>query len=390
MTEQVDDICVRIVNPRFLELVCSEIKAAGGALPFDRYMELALYHPQFGYYTHPGKRIGKDGDFITSVSTGRCFGMLLARHLATPIRRLAVSGGDLLLVEPGAESGDLAVDMMNELARVLPEDIYNRLCYVACEPILSKKKSLMERFEGVGGGRFRVISGWQELTASRGVLIANEFLDAMPVKRLRWRNGTWLELCVGNGGEGENEFNEIEQLIEEQELKSVIDSLPVTLEDGFTIEVNMGLERWFDDLSRAFEMLYCCLIDYGLSVDEVFDPVRKTGTLRGYVRHRMCDSLLAAPGITDLTAHVNFERVRVTAQSAGFEAISFTDQHRLLVNAAKSWLLEIEADGLPDAETVKLLQQFKSLSHPAMMGAVFKVLEMSKGMPEGDHCVSIR
>jgi SAM-dependent MidA family methyltransferase len=385
MTEQVDDICVRIVNPRFLELIRSEIKAAGGALPFDRYMELALYHPQFGYYTHPGKRIGKDGDFITSVSIGRCFGMLLARHLATPIRRLAASGGDLLLVEPGAENGDLAVDMMNELARVLPEDIYNRLCYVACEPIGLKKKSLMQRLDGVGDGRFRVISGWQELTASRGVLIANECLDAMPVKRLRWRNGTWLELCVGNDREGENEFNEVEQLIEEQELESVTNALPVTLEDGFTIEVNMGLERWFDDLSRAFEMLHCCLIDYGLWGDEVFDPVRKSGTLRGYVRHRMCDSLLAAPGITDLTAHVDFERVRVTAQSTGFEVISFTDQHRWLVNAAKAWLLEIEAKGLPDAETVKLLRQFQTLSHPTMMGSVFKVLEMSKGMPAGDH-----
>ena len=137
-------------------------------------------------------------------------------------------------------------------------------------------------------------------------------------------------------------------------------------------------------------MLYCCLIDYGLSADEVFDPVRKTGTMRGYVRHRMSDSLLADPGIIDLTAHVNFERVRVTAQSAGFKVISFTDQHRLLVNAAKPWLLEIEAAGLPDAQTVKLLHQFQSLSHPTMMGAVFKVLEMSKGMAEGDHCVSIR
>ncbi|MFP6874453.1 MAG: SAM-dependent methyltransferase [Verrucomicrobiales bacterium] len=390
MTEQVDDVRGRIVDSQFLELIRSEINTAGGALPFDRYMGMALYHPQFGYYTHPGKRIGKDGDFITSVSIGRCFGMLLARHLATPIRQLAASEGDLLLVEPGAENGDLAVDMMNELARLLPGDIYNRLCYVAFEPFSSKKQSLRERLERLDSGRFRVVSQWQELTASRGVLVANEFLDAMPVKRLRWKDSAWLELCVGNSGESAEEFNEIEQSIEDRELAAVVDALPVTLGDGFTIEVNMGLERWFNDLSRTFEMLHCCLIDYGLWGDEVFDPVRKMGTLRGYVRHRMCDSLLSAPGISDLTAHVDFERVRATAASAGFEVTNLTDQHRFLVTAAKPWLLEIEASGPPDAETVKLLHQFKSLSHPTMMGSAFKVLEMSKGMPIEDYCVSIR
>ena len=383
MTEQADDEQLGKVNPRFVELIRSEIQAAGGALSFDSYMELVLYHPQFGYYTHPRKRIGKSGDFITSVSIGHCFGKLLARHLALPIGKLAGSPGDLLLVEPGAEGGHLALDVMRELERVLPAAVYKRLCYVAIEPFPSKKKHLMEVFEDVDAGRFRVVSRWQELAGSRGVLVANEFLDAMPVKRLRWRNGRWLQICVADGEQTEAVFNEVEVPIENPELSRVADTLPLSLDDGFTIELNMGLKGWFHDLSHAFEMLYCCLIDYGLCEGEVFSPARKAGTLRGYLRHHVHDCPFSRPGITDLTAHVDFDRVIATAKTAGFDVINFTDQHRFLVNAAKSWLLEVERSGLVDDETGKLLHQFQALSHPTMMGGAFKVLEMSKGIPAG-------
>ena len=381
MTEQADDVALRRVNPRFVELIRSEIQAAGGALGFDRYMELALYHPQFGYYTHPGKRIGKAGDFITSVSIGRCFGKLLARHLAAPVIELAGGSGDLLLVEPGAEDGDLALDVMHELERVLPPAIYNRLCYVAVEPFPSKKKHLMERFANVDASRFRVVSRLHELAGSRGVLVANEFLDAMPVKRLRWRKGRWLQICVANGEQKGVIFNEVEVPIENLELARVADTLPLTLEDGFTIELNMRLKGWFDDLAHAFEMLYCCLIDYGLCGDEFFSPARKSGTLRGYLRHHVYDCPFSRPGITDLTAHVDFDRVIESAKTSGFDIINFTDQHRFLVNAAKPWLLEIENAGPVDDESKKLLHQFQALSHPTMMGGAFKVLEMSKGIP---------
>jgi SAM-dependent MidA family methyltransferase len=381
MTEQADDVALRRVNPRFVELIRSEIQAAGGALGFDRYMELALYHPQFGYYTHPGKRIGKAGDFITSVSIGRCFGKLLARHLAAPVIELAGGSGDLLLVEPGAEDGDLALDVMHELERVLPPAIYNRLCYVAVEPFPSKKKYLMERFANVSASRFRVVSRLHELAGSRGVLVANEFLDAMPVKRLRWRNGKWLQICVANGQEKISGFQEVELVIEDPELARITGAFPLALEDGFTIELNMGLKEWFQDLAQAFDMLYCCLIDYGLCGDEIFSPARKAGTLRGYLRHHVHDCPFSAPGITDLTAHVDFDRVQSSASAAGFDIKGFTDQHRFLVHAAKPWLLEIEKAGALDDETRKLLQEFQTLSHPTMMGGVFKVLEMSKGVP---------
>jgi SAM-dependent MidA family methyltransferase len=381
MTEQADDVEAGIVNPLFVELIRSQIQASGGAITFDRYMELVLYHPQFGYYTQPRKRIGKEGDFITSVSIGRCFGKLLARHLASAVSRLAGSSGDLLLVEPGAEDGHLALDVMHELEQLLPEVVYKRLCYVAIEPFPSKRQHLMDVFGDLDARHFRVVSGLQEIEASRGVLVANEVLDAMPVKRLRWRNGKWLQICVANGQEKSSGFQEVESVIEDPELARIIGTFPLALEDGFTIELNMGLKEWFQDLAQAFDMLYCCLIDYGLCGDEVFSPARKAGTLRGYLRHHVHACPFSAPGITDLTAHVDFDRVQSSASAAGFDLKGFTDQHRFLVRAAKPWLLEIEKAGPLDEETRKLLQEFQTLSHPTMMGGVFKVLEMSKGVP---------
>jgi len=381
MTEQAHDVDMDGVNPRLVELIGSHIQQAGGSIPFAHYMELVLYHPQFGYYTHSRKRIGKEGDFITSVSIGPCFGKLLARHLASPLCRMAGSCEDLVLVEPGAEEGHLAIDVMRELEQVLPDSVYNQLSYVAIEPFARKKARLLDTFKTEDAGRLRVVSGWHELKGSSGVLMANEFLDAMPVERLRWRGGEWLRICVAGGNHQLPQFHEVEVPINDPELAGLARALPVGLEDGFTIELITGLEEWFNDLVDHFSMLHCCLIDYGLCEGEVFSPSRKVGTLRGYSRHRVEECPFAAPGITDLTAHVDFDRVRESAETAGFEILDFTDQHRFLVNAARSWLLEIERSGSVDEEERQLLNQFQTLSHPTMMGGVFKVLEMSRGVP---------
>jgi len=381
MTEQAHDEDMNEANPRLVELIGSQIQVAGGFIPFVDYMDLVLYHPQYGYYTHPRKRIGKDGDFITSVSIGRCFGKLLARHFASYLVRMGDCCRDLVLVEPGAEDGHLAIDVMRELEQVLPDSVYNRLNYVAIEPFARKKARLLDIFEAEDAGRFRVVSGWHELKGSSGVLMANEFLDAMPVERLRWRGGEWLRICVAGGNHQLPQFHEVEVPINDPELAGLARALPVGLEDGFTIELNTGLEEWFNDLVDHFSMLHCCLIDYGLCEGEVFSPSRKAGTLRGYSRHRIEECPFAAPGITDLTTHVDFDRVRESAETAGFEILEFNDQHRFLVNAARSWLLEIERSGSVGEEDRQLLNQFQTLSHPTMMGGVFKVLEMSRGVP---------
>jgi SAM-dependent MidA family methyltransferase len=117
-------------------------------------MELALYHPEEGYYARERHRVGRGGDFVTSVSVGRCFGMLLARHLAPGLQKLAETSGGVIVAEPGAEGGELAGDVMGELAGQLPSDAFAMLQYVVVEPVPAKRDSLAERLRQGGVERF--------------------------------------------------------------------------------------------------------------------------------------------------------------------------------------------------------------------------------------------
>ena len=167
------------------------IDDAGGALPFDEFMRIALYDSEIGYYTSGRQRVGRGGDFVTSVSVGECFGILLARHFAPLLQALedAAPGGDLMVVEFGAESGDLAADLMAAFADLLPAEVFGRLHYAAIEPFGPKREPLRQRLEELGVVRARVVASVGELERARGVLIANEVLDAMPVQRCRFSAG---------------------------------------------------------------------------------------------------------------------------------------------------------------------------------------------------------
>ncbi len=361
-------------DPQFLAVLAAEARFSGGALPFGRFMELALYHPGFGYYTRGRQRVGRGGDFVTSVSVGRCFGKLLARHLAPVLERMAAAGGgELSVVEVGAEGGELAADLTAELGALLADGVSERIRYVAVEPFEPKREPLRRRLAGLPVGSGQVVAGWGDLRAARGVLVANEVLDAMPVRRFRSDGRGWSEVCVAVGGGACRE-------VLRPAGDGVAGALPAGLAEGFTVELNTGLPPWFEGLSGGFEELYGLFIDYGLERTEMFyEPGRAGGTLRAYAGHRLLDDPLRAPGQIDLTAHVDFERVAAAAASAGLRAGPLVDQHRFLIEAARPWLLEVEARGAPpDAETAKLLRQFQTLSHPRAMGAAFKILPVEK------------
>lgn len=362
---------VQAATGALADAILAAVAEAGGALPFDQFMAMALYQPGLGYYARPDRlRVGRGGDFITSVSVGRCFGMLLARHLAPRLEAMAEGGGgELTVAEAGAEGGELAVDLMAELGEILPAEVSGRLTYVGVEPFPAKRAPLERALREGGAGRSRVVAGWGELSGARGCLVANELLDALPVKRFRACGGAWRELCVGERDGG---LAEVDRATDDPPLSP-------SPADGHTLELCPGLGPWFSEVAGAFDELHACVIDYGLAHSaEFLDPGRRDGTLRAYREHKLVDPL-SAPGETDLTAHVDFERAGAAARAAGLEVFGLTDQHRFLVGAARPWLLEIERCGTaPDAETAKLLRQFQSLSHPAAMGMAFKVLEVGK------------
>jgi len=381
MSEQATDNGQSAQENSIMSLIHEKIHESDSALPFDEFMELALYHPNYGYYTSARKRVGSDGDFITSVSVGKCFGMILAYHFAPVIETMACNSDEVVIVELGAEEGDMAKDMMVTLSELLSDSVFNRLRYIVVEPFAAKRTELHSKFISEGLDKFEVISNFSELSAKNCILIANEVLDAIPVKRVRWNGNEWVEISVGVDECGEaKKLVGTEREIASSELMEIVKDYPTTLAEGFTAEVNLRFNNFFEDIFPAAEILYGCFIDYGLEEDAIFDPGRKNGTLRAYSKHGIVDDPLSSPGRIDLTAHVNFDHASSAAKDCGFEVNSVTDQYHFLVKAAEPWLLEIEKAGDPDAETAKLLRQFKMLFHPSVMGQNFKVMEIKKGI----------
>ena len=337
MSEQATDNGQSANKNSIMGLIHEKIHESDSALPFDEFMELALYHPNYGYYTSARKRVGSDGDFITSVSVGQCFGMILAHHFAPIIESMASNSDEVVIVELGAEEGDLAKDVMGTLSELLNDSIFKRLRYIVVEPFVAKRAELHSKFISGGLDKFEVISNFSELSVKNCILIANEVLDAIPVKRVRWNGNEWVEICVSavDCGEGQG-LVATEKNIESLALKEIVKDYSTTLTEGFTVEVNLRLNDFFADIFPAAEILYGCLIDYGLEADEIFDPGRKNGTLRAYSKHGIIDDPLSLPGRIDLTSHVNFDHASSVAKDCGFEVSSITDQYHFLVKSAET------------------------------------------------------
>ncbi|MFT4547922.1 MAG: SAM-dependent MidA family methyltransferase [Pseudoalteromonas tetraodonis] len=330
-------------------------KSASGSLPFAEFMRLALYDPDFGYYAAGSEqRVGRAGDFYTSVSVGKCFGNLLAAHF------LARQPDLKQVVEQGANDGQLAADLLAHL----PANVD----YLIVEPFESMREIQREKL----GERARWVERIEDIPGGiTGRFICNELLDALPVQRVHHDAEGWKEIHI------DAEFNEVHAPITSIELQKEIAAVLADrdLPDDYTTELHLSANQWAQQLHAS--MLpgsAATIIDYGHQAGDYYSPERSDGTLRGYRDHQQVTRYLEHIGETDLTASVNFSRI---AEILG--AGKTIDQHHFLIEAAKPWLKEIESTGqAPDAATQKLLRQFNTLIHPGMLGQSFKVLEFER------------
>ncbi len=328
-------------------------------MSFSQFMELVLYHPELGYYSCNPK-IGKRGDFFTSVSVGSCFGLLLARQIRQIQEQLG-SPADFAVIEQGAHEGQLAEDILDELGEVR---------YRIAEPNPQLRSFQQSRF----GGRIQVANALAELgPLEAGVYLANELLDALPVDRVCFQEGTWRERRVFLREDGSFE----ERLASEASMP-VRELLPETAPDGFTTEVCPGLRTLMPEIYAAFGRGVVILVDYGMPSTDYFAPERACGTLRCYREHQATDAPFEALGATDITAQVNFSHVAHFSREAGFDVLGYTDQNRFLTGIARPWLQELDGQ-MPTAESLKLVRQFQTLTQPGDMGRLFKVLVLAKG-----------
>ena len=344
-----------------------------GPISFRDYMEMALFDQEFGYYTSDTTRVGKDGDFITSVSVGPCFGLILARRL---IAFWEHSGkpGTFSIIEPGAHNGSLCADILGEIQTHCPE-CFKATRYHLVEPGEEMHKAQKDRLSDNFGAKCKMHHSLDEIRVDHGALISNELIDAFPVELIQFKDGDWSQIYVD---ECDEELKFTHQTPCDEALVHFCRNLGDQFPDQYLTEYNPGIGSFASEASQALGSGLMITIDYGHEAKDYYHPSRSTGTLQTYYRHQKSDNPLDYPGELDITCHVDFSRLVEEAQSAGFSDPRLSSQSSYLTHNAKDWLVGMEASSGQDQESVALLRQFQTLTHPAMLGTKFMVLEMTK------------
>ena len=342
-------------------------------------MELALYHPKFGYYEEHNLSIGKSGDFFTSVSVGNLFGTLLARQFCDWLIPLPASR--VRIIEIGAHEGRLAVDILSYISK--HKHLTNKkLEYCILEPSARRRDWQQKTISQVGHD-VKWLESWDQCDQQSvdGIIFSNELLDAFPTHRIRWDafEKTWFEWGVvivdekftwakmthtrDSAGAMIEAENRACGIILPQELLRV-------LPDGFSVDLCPGARQWW---SHAAEKLHHgCLMtmDYGLEVEQFFEPQRVEGTLRGYLGHQLKSDVLSNPGGQDITTMVNFTALRGAGEAAGLETVAYESQSKFLTSILSSHMGEFAPEFSSNPALVK---QFKTLIHPDHLGRAFRV-----------------
>jgi SAM-dependent MidA family methyltransferase len=328
-------------EPALERLIRDEI-AGGGPITFARFMALALYAPDIGYYRVAAARPGRAGDFLTAPETHPIFGAAVARQLDEIHRRL---GGPARFVvrEYGAGAGTLglailrAVTGQGPLGRVAGSPaLAAAIRYAPIEINPHRRAELIERLTVAGFGPLLEPDLLPE-APQIGAVVANEFLDALPVHRVVGRAGGIRELLVDWTG---GRFVEVEGPPSTPALGTRLADEGIVLGDGARAEICLELDRWVGEISRGLARGAVLVIDYGHPAAELYGPERASGTLRAYAGHRVHGDWARAVGRQDLTAHVDFSALDRAAQAAGLTPLGLTSQAEFLVGVGTDELLE--------------------------------------------------
>jgi SAM-dependent MidA family methyltransferase len=348
--------------------------AEGGWLPFSRFMDAALYAPGLGYYMTGRPIFGAEGDYVTAPELSPLFAACLASALA---ELLAKTGGDEI-VEFGAGSGLLAVMVLIGLAR--RDALPRRYRIVEVSPVLrDRQRAFFGRFPGVAALRDRV--EWLDAPPHdewRGVALANEVVDALPVERFRVRAGSCEALGVSAGGNGFRWQARPAGATLAEAVKRIQQRLPVPMAEGYVSEWRPGLPAWVEDASASLAKGAMLIIDYGLPRPQYYHASRDGGTLCGFRRHRRVEDALACPGIQDLTAWVDFSALADAANACGMETGGFATQAHFLISVGIERELAALVAGAEERDRLALNHNAATLLLPGEMGERFKVMALTR------------
>lgn len=356
------------VSREVAALIRAEIEAAGGWVSFARYMALALYAPGLGYYSAGARKFGAGGDFVTAPELTPLFGRALARQAA---QVLELTGGDILELGPG--SGRLALDLLTALDVLgnLPERYY--MLEVSAD-LRARQKALFRQ----QAPHLLPRLVWLDTLPDRhcGLILGNEVLDALPVHLVHWAEQGLFERGVALSVGGDRGFIWQDRPIPPGPLLDAASAIEAPV--GYVSEIGLAATGLVASLAERLTQGVLLFIDYGFPRHEYYHPQRAGGTLMCHRSHRVHGDPFDLPGLTDLTAHVDFTAIAAAGHAAGLSLLGYTTQARFLVNCGLLDLLAGLTTGTPDyyraaAAVHKLLQ-------PSEMGELFKAIALGRGV----------
>ena len=365
----------RAHSDHLLQLLREQI-ASHGPMPFSQYMERCLYAPGLGYYSAGRTKFGAAGDFVTAPELGELFARCVV-NAVQPV--LAMLGEEADFLELGGGSGAFAEAALQALvaADTLPRE------YLILEPSADLRERQRERLQANLPEQVRARVRWLDRPPEpdwRGVLFANEVIDALPATRFTVRGGEVFEEHVALDGDGRlTRIDRPADALVAGAVRHVERDLGVDFADGYRSEILPQLPYWIQAVAGSLTSGVMLFVDYGYVRREFYLPERDDGTLMAHYRHHAHNDPFHLPGLNDLTASVDFTALAEAGNSAGFGVAAYLPQAQFLIGAGLQQVFE-QVQPQDEHGRYRLSQQIKTLMLPDQMGERFQAMLLARGL----------
>ena len=343
----------------------------GGSIGFDEYMDLALYQKDLGYYSSGNQKFGPRGDFVTAPEISPLFSKCLASQCA----QILGDFEDPCILEIGAGTGVMAKDLLLvlEKSNLLPEKYF--IFEISPDLKLKQQKLLKQSIP-----RYidRII--WIDSLPERkfnGLVLANEVLDALPVKRFKKESDLFKEVKVSFTG---NEFYWVDAPANHEltnALEKIEDKLLKPFPENYCSEININLKIWLDSVQSVMRKGVILFIDYGYSMSDYYHPERSDGNLLCHYKHHIHDDPFFYPGLQDITTSVDFTSVAKNAEEVGLNISGYTNQLYFLISCGLDDLVP-DMSLLNTKSQTQISKELRTLLMPDEMGERFKFMALTK------------
>ena len=339
---------------------------------FSEFMNLSLYHPDYGYYTNKSNIFGDQGDFITSPITSSMFGECISNEFINIIRSLKKPS----ILELGGGDGSLAISMCKHLKKnkSLPDKYF---ILEISENLINHQKERVKKEFPNDYNIFKWITNLEDIKIN-GLVIANEFFDALPTERFRINNSKLETLYIESNNQSFNYIWDESSNDFSNELSRAKNNHNIDFSDGYISELNLNNSKWIKAIDKCIESGVLFVIDYGYASQEYFLHDRSNGTLVCIHKHKSNFDPLSNIGNQDISSFVNFSHLKNLSLNTDLTVSGFLSQSSFLINLNILDIHKLKDYG--DDEALIESNKLKNILLPNTMGELFKVLVMQKNI----------